>query len=85
MHKVKANEIHKYNWNNHENNKVEINAEDGKTYFIRGSFEAVGMNWNGMNDMNGIGMIGNSMSIFIDNPKIARYMVLTMKKESLTY
>lgn len=87
LHKIKANEIHKYNWNNNENNKVEINAEDGKIYFIRGSFEAVEMNWNPMNNngMIGNGMIGNSMSIFIDNPKIARYMVLTMKKESPKY
>jgi hypothetical protein len=86
LHKIKANEIHKYNWNNNEKNKVEINAEDGKIYFIRGSFEAVEMNWNSMNN-NGMnnGMIGNSMSIFIDNPKIARYMVLTMKNVSQTY
>ena len=88
LHKVKANEIHRYNWNNRDQKVVEIDAKDGQIYFIRGSFEAEFMTWNasgGMSTMQNLPTISNSMSIFIDNPKIARYMVLTMKKESLTY
>ena len=79
LHKVKANEIHKYNWNNSNRNVVEINAKDGEIYFIRGSFAAEFQPWNS------ISAISNGMSIFLDNPKIAKYMILTMKKESPTY
>jgi hypothetical protein len=100
LHKVKANEIHKYNWNNSSKIIVEINAKEGEVYFIRGSFGAEYINWDtnkmypGMQNSSVINSNGksfgtqnfptwsNGMNIFIDNPKIARYMVLTMKKES---
>ena len=88
LHKIKANEIHKYKWNNSSENMVEINAKDGEIYFIRGSFEAEYINWNAYGNssvMQNSPTWSNAMSIFIDNPKIARYMVLTMKKESPTY
>jgi hypothetical protein len=103
LHKIKANEIHKYNWNNSSKKIVEINAKDGVVYYIRASFEAEYINWDlnkmyaGMQNSSVMNLNGkdfgmqnlptwsNSMSIFIDNPMIARYMVLTMKKESLTY
>jgi hypothetical protein len=102
LHKVKANEIHKYNWNNSSKIIVEINAKEGEVYFIRGSFAAEYINWDtnkmypGMQNSSVINSNGksfgtqnfptwsNGMNIFIDNPKIARYMVLTMKKESPT-
>lgn len=79
LHKVKANEIHKYNWVYSSKIIVEINAKEGEIYFIRGSFESKSQPWNT------ISTISNGMSIFIDNPKIAKYMILTMKKESPTY
>jgi hypothetical protein len=79
LHKVKVNEIHKYNWNNSSENVIEINAKEGEVYFIRGSFGAE------YQPLNTISTFENGMNISIDNPKIARYMVLTMKKESPTY
>jgi hypothetical protein len=79
LHKVKANEIHKYNWNTSSKNVVEIRAKKGEAYFIRGSFGA------GYQPLNPISTFANGMNISIDNPKITRYMVLTMKKESPTY
>ena len=88
LHKVKANEIHKYNWNIREQKVVEIDAKEGEVYFIRGSFEAEYINWNtygGSSAIQNSPTWSNTMSIFIDNPKIAKYMVLTMKKESQTY
>ena len=88
LHKIKANEIHKYKWNNSSKIMVEINAKDGEIYFIRGSFEAEYINWNTYGNssvMQNSPTWSNAMSIFIDNPKIAKYMILTMKKESPTY
>ena len=80
LHKVKANEKHRYKWNNGSSRKaVEIDAKEGEVYYIRGSFVAEYQPWNTFAPMS------NGMSIFLDNPKIARYMVLTMKKESLPY
>ncbi|MDG2433782.1 hypothetical protein [Flavobacterium sp.] len=79
LHKVKANEIHKYNWVYSDKTKVEINAKEGEVYFIRGSFASA------YQPFNTISKVANGMNIFLDNPKIARYMVLTMKKESPTY
>jgi hypothetical protein len=79
LHKVKANEIHKYNWVYSSKIIVEINAKEGEIYFIRGSFESKPQPWNT------ISTVSNGMSIFIDNPKIAKYMILTMAKESPTY
>jgi hypothetical protein len=74
LHKVKANEIHKYNWNASRKNVVEIRAKEGEAYFIHGSFGAE------YQPLNPISTFANGMNISIDNPKIARYMVLTMKK-----
>lgn len=79
LHKVKANEIHKYNWVYSSKVIVEINAKEGEIYFIRGSFESKRQPWNT------ISKVSNGMSIFLDNPKIAKYMILTMTKESPTY
>lgn len=78
LHKVKANQIHKYNWNNSSKIILEIYAKEGEVYFIRGSFGAE------YQPLNPISTYANGMNISIDNPKIARYMVLTMKKESPT-
>ena len=88
LHKIKANEIHKYKWNNSSKNMVEINAKDGEIYFIRGSYETEYVYWNTYGNssvMQNFPTWSNAMSIFIDNPKIAKYMILTMKKESPTY
>lgn len=79
LHKVKANEIHKYNWNNSTGTVIEINAKDGETYFIRASFGGTGDAF--LNNFNS----SNSLYIFEDNPKIAKYVILTMEKESPTY
>ncbi|MFV8346432.1 hypothetical protein [Flavobacterium sp. ZB4P13] len=79
LHKVKTNEIHKYKWNNSNRNIVEINAIEGGIYFIRGAFGSEYQPWNT------ISTVSNGMTIFLDNPKIAKYMILTMKKESSTY
>lgn len=46
LHKVKAGEIHKYNWKNSKKEVLEIDAVDGKIYFIRGSFAASFEPWN---------------------------------------
>ena len=79
LHKVKANEIHKYNWNASSKNVIEIKAKEGEVCFIRGSFGAE------YQPLNPISTFANGMNISIDNRKIARYIVLTMKKESPTY
>jgi hypothetical protein len=79
LHKVKANEIHKYNWNNSSKIVVKINAKDGEIYFIQGSFGAR------YQPLNPISLFGNGINISIDNPKIPRYMVLTMQNKSPTY
>lgn len=82
LHKVKAGEVHKYNWKGSKNDKLEINAGDGEIYFIRGSFAASFENWNTTSAMP---TVSNGMSIFLDNPNTARYALLTMKKESPKY
>lgn len=79
LHKIKANEIHKYKWNNSSKNMVEIEAKEGEVYFVRGSFGAEYQPWNT------ISTVSNGMTIFLDNPKIAKYVILTMKKESPIY
>ncbi len=79
LHKVKAGEVHKYNWKNSKKDILEIDAKDGETYFIRGSFGASFEPWNT------ISSISNGMNIFLDNPNTAKYAILTMKKESPKY
>jgi hypothetical protein len=79
LHRIKPNEIHKYNWNNSSKSVVEINAKEGEVYFIRGSVGAE------RKSLDAIVTFGSGMKIAIDNPKIAKYVVLTMKKESPTY
>ena len=79
LHKVKAGEIHKYNWKSSKKNILEIDAKDGEIYFIRGSFSASFEPWNT------ISTISNGMNIFLDNPNTAKYAILTMKKESPKY
>lgn len=113
LHKVKANETLKYNWNNNKREVLEITANEGEIYFIRGSFDAEFLPWN-KNTISSFSSkdytintfpqvsngsvklstsavtfsnptISNSMSIFIDNPKIAKYLLLTMSKISPSY
>lgn len=79
LHKVKAGEIHRYNQKNLKKEVVEIDAKDGEIYFIRGSFGGTGEAL--MNNFNS----SNTLYIFLDNPKIAEYVILTMKKQSPTY
>ena len=79
LHKVKAGEIHKYNWNNSKKDILEIDAIDGEIYFIRGAFAASFEPWNT------ISTVRNGMNIFLDNPNTAKYAILTMKKESPKY
>jgi hypothetical protein len=77
--KVKAGTSHYFNWNNSRIDTIDIEAEDGKEYFIRGSFGA------SFEQLNPISTVSNGMNIFLDNPKTARYVILTMKKESERY
>jgi hypothetical protein len=78
LHKVKANEIHYYNWIHNKDEKIEINAVSGKIYYIKGTFgsdEGFGQFMN----------LSNDLSLSIDNSKTAFIRVLTMEKLSLTY
>jgi hypothetical protein len=79
LHKVKFGEVHKYNQKNLKKDIIEIDAKDGEIYFIRGSFGGTGEAF--INNMN----MSNSLHIFKDNPKVAEYVILTMKKESPKY
>jgi len=79
LHQVKAGEIHRYNQNNLKKDIIEINAKDGDIYFIRGSFGGSGEAFS--NSLN----TSNSLHIFQDNPKIAKSVILTMKKISPKY
>lgn len=79
LHKVKAGEVHKYNQKSLKKDVIEIDAKDGEIYFIRGSFGGTGEAF--INNLN----ISNSLHIFKDNPKVAEYVILTMKKESPKY
>ncbi|HWR94673.1 MAG TPA: hypothetical protein VN192_05695 [Flavobacterium sp.] len=79
LHKVRANETHVYKWEYSSGGFVEIEAVDGEIYFIRGAYESVYQPYNSKS------MIGDGMKIFLDNPNIAKYLVLTMRKESPTY
>ena len=79
LHKIKAGEVHKYNQKSLKKDVIEINAKDGDIYFIRGSFGGTGEAF--INNMN----MSNSLHIFKDNPKVAEYVILTMKKESPKY
>ncbi|UNZ00352.1 DUF2846 domain-containing protein [Zhouia spongiae] len=79
LHKVKAGEVHKYNQKNSKKDIIEINAKDGEIYYIRGSFGGTGEAFT--NNLN----LSNSLHIFQDNPKVAEYVILTMKKVSPKY
>ena len=79
LHKIKAGEIHKYNQKSLKKEITEIDAKDGEIYFIRGSFGGTGEAL--MNNFNS----SNTLYIFQDNPKIAKHLILTMKKVSPTY
>jgi hypothetical protein len=74
LHKVKAGELHTYEVNHQE---VEINPEDGEIYYIRVSIGA------GAGSLGGtLTALGQGKTIFLDDPDIAKYAVLTMEKES---
>ena len=78
LHKVKANEVHYYNWIHNKDEKIEINAVSGKIYYIKGIYgsdEGFGQFMN----------LSNDLSLSIDNSKTAFIKVLTMEKLSLTY
>ncbi|MFH4963902.1 hypothetical protein V8G69_02780 [Gaetbulibacter sp. M235] len=79
LHKIKAGEIHKYNWNNSKKDILEIDAVNGEIYFIRGSFGASFEPWNT------ISTVRNGMNIFLDNPNTSKYAILTMKEVSPNY
>lgn len=79
LHKVKAGEMHKYNEKNSKKDIIEIDAKDGEIYYIRGSFGGTDEAFT--NNLN----LSNSLHIFQDNPKVAKYVILSMKKESPTY
>lgn len=79
LHKVKAGEVHSYNWKGSKKTVLDIDAKDGEIYFIRGSFAASFEPWNT------ISTVSNGMNIFLDNPKTAEYAILTMKKISPKY
>ena len=83
LHKVKAGQVHVYNWVNSKKNIIAINAIEGEIYFIRGSFAASFESWNHAPTSNPIAT--NGMNIFLDNPNIARHVILTMKKQSPSY
>ncbi|WP_400077947.1 hypothetical protein [Winogradskyella sp. R77965] len=79
VHKVKANEVHKYNTKSAKKDVLEINAKEGEIYFIRGSFGGTGEAF--VNNLN----TSNTVHIFEDNPKVASSVILTMKKVSPKY
>lgn len=79
LQEIKAGQVHKYNMKSSKRDILEIDAKDGETYFIRGSFGGTGEAF--VNNLN----MSNSLSIFLDNPKVARFVILTMKKESPRY
>ena len=79
LQKIKAGEVHKYNQKNLKKDIIEIDAVDGEIYFIRGSFGGTGEAFT--NNLN----MSNSLHIFLDNPKVAKYVILTMQKESPKY
>ncbi len=110
VHKVKAGEIHSYNWSLDKKNKIVIKPSNGEIYYIRASFAADFEHWDPVNTNtswdsnssfssttqfgntsnipgNSFSVFGvqNKINIFIDNPNIAEYIVLTMKKESIKY
>ena len=78
VQKIKAGEIHKYNWVRNKKNVIEIKAKEGESYFIRGGFGV----------KNGIGKVvnlSNSMNIAKVNANIAKYSILKMTKKSKVY
>ncbi len=77
LHKVKAGELHTYEVNGMHPEEVEINAEDGEIYYIRVSIGA------GAGSLGGtLTALGQGKTIFLDDPDIAKYAVLTMEQES---
>ncbi len=74
LHKIKIHETHIYNPSISKRDKVEIHAEEGAIYFIKCEYDV----------KNAGGMMSNSMTIALDNPKVARYAILNMKKISPT-
>ena len=71
LHKIKAGETHIYST---FGNSLEIEAENQKTYLIRGKY---GKDYN----------IGNSMGVIsselvLDNRKVSEYALLSMKKKA---
>ncbi len=81
VHKIKAGEIHKYEKYSafkKSKNKIEINAVDGKIYFIRGVYgiSEVGVSTNGSFG------VGNKTSIKLDDSEDNFLKILSMKKIS---
>lgn len=77
LHKIKAGELHTYHVNGMYPAGVEVNAADGEIYYIRVSIGA------GAGSLGGtLTALGQGKTIFLDDPDIAKYAVLTMEKES---
>ena len=70
LHKIKAGETHIYS----SGNSLEIEAENQKTYLIRGKY---GKDYN---IGNGMGVI--TSELVLDNRKISEYALLSMKKKA---
>jgi len=73
LHKVKAGETHKYERSGMNSKEIKIDAKDGEIYFVRVSYGSGAETFGGL--------VGGE-SIFIDNPDMAKYAILTMKMES---
>ncbi len=75
LHEVKANTLHTYK-STDPDNSVEVNAESGAIYFIKGKQKTI----------NTLTAFGNSYadvtSLILDNSKISEYIVLSMKKKA---
>ncbi len=72
LHKVPAGSKNIYQKKGYPD-KVTIDAEDGQIYFIRVSYGSGAQSFGGL---------ASGVSIFLDNPKMAKYAILTMKKKS---
>ena len=77
LHKVKAGELQTYTVEGMNKRTVEIDPVDGEIYYIRVS---LGL---GAGSLGGtLTALGQGETIFLDDPDIAKYAVLTMEKES---
>lgn len=77
LHKIKANKFHSY-YSNGTNSLVEINAEDGKVYFIKGKLKSKAtFGSGGINDS----VASFSTDLILDKSNVSRYAVLSLKRK----